>query len=187
MLYSLRSQGTSATRGPLPPFLVPPKCTHLLLTHIIRSKTTFEICVHDRGHGFPPGVASTRCDIKNRTHEWGSDHSVITLICSRDRQDKWVSTFWFGNIYILYRSFIGSVAKMRCSTALALLFGITVAALRSPHERARNAVPERPKPKHLHDRSNPLRVRHRPAYLNSKTLSMTLPGKAQVHHHQTLY
>ena len=99
-------------------------------------------------------------------------------MCSRDGQDKRDSAFCIGNIYILYRSFRGSVAKMRCPTALALVFGTAITALRSPHERARNAVPERPKPNHLHGRSNPRLSRQRPAHLNSKTLSINFPGEA---------
>ena len=60
--------------------------------------------------------------------------------------------------------------NMRLSTLLALLLSASVDALSNPHERARNAIPERPRSQQLNQRKA-LQTRQTSSYLTNKTSS----------------
>ena len=60
--------------------------------------------------------------------------------------------------------------NMRRSTLLALLLSASVDALSNPHQRARNAIPERPRSQQLNQRKA-LQTRQTSSYLTNKTSS----------------
>lgn len=64
---------------------------------------------------------------------------------------------------------------MHLSTSIILLLSASVATLSNPHKRGRQAIPERPKPRHLKQRHT-LQSRQSSSYLTNKTSKYAVDG-----------